>query len=106
MSEAFRQLTIASGQTAAAGNTTLVTPGAGNRLRISYVSYNPAAAVEAAFRFGAAGPLWLRNNITANSVVAKDFGDYRYLEGGADEALILNLSAAVATNWTCFYIEG
>lgn len=105
MSEAFRRLTIASGQTAAAGNTILITPTAGNRLRISCVSYNPAAAVEVAFRFGAAGTLWLRNNISANSVIAKDFGDYRYLEGGVDEALILNLSAAVSINWTCFYTE-
>ena len=61
--------------------------------------------MEAAFRFGATGTLWLRNNITANSVVAKDFGDFRFIQGAVDEVLILNLSLALATNWNVFYVE-
>ena len=98
-------LTPASGQVTTLGNNTLLTPASGKKLRIYYVSYNPLVAVEAAFRFGAAGALWLRNNITANSVIAKDCGDLRYLEGAVDEVLILNLSLGVAVNWNVFYLE-
>lgn len=98
-------LTSASGQASGSGNNTVVTPSSGKRLRIYYLSYNPLAAVEAAYRFGAAGTLFLRNNVTANSVIAKDFGDLRYLQGAVDEALILNLSSAVTTNWNAFYQE-
>ena len=95
----------ASGQVANSGNNTLLTPTTGRRLRLFYVSYNPIAAVEAAFRFGTTGTLWLRNNIVANSVIAKDFGDLRVLQGGVDESLMLNLSAAVPVNWTALYLE-
>lgn len=98
-------LTIASGQTAAAGNTEIVAPAAGTRLRLYYLSYNPILAVEVAFRWGASGALFLRNNITATSVIAKDMGDFRYLQGGVGESLFLNLSLAVTTNWTVFYKE-
>mgnify|MGYP001573983118 CR=1 FL=1 len=95
----------ASGQVSASGNNTLVTPASGKKLRLFYVSYNPLLAIEAAFRFGASGSLWLRNNITANSVIAKDFGAFRSLEGAVDQALLLNLSLAVSTNWNVFYVE-
>ena len=74
-------------------------------LNISYASYNPTLALEAAFRFGATGSLWLRNNLVANSVVSKDFGDLRWVQGAVDEVLILNLSAGLATNWNIFYVE-
>ena len=98
-------LSLASGQVSLSGNNTLITPTSGNKLRIYYCSYNPLLAVEAAFRFGASGTLWLRNNITANSVISKDFGDVKYVEGLVNEVLILNLSLAIATNWSCFYKE-
>ena len=94
-----------SGQVAEAGNNTLVTPSLGKALRLFYVSYNPLVAVEAAFRFGAAGALFLRNAVTAHSVIAKDWGTVRSLSGAVDEPLILNLSAAVACNWNAFYLE-
>ena len=99
------QLTPASGQASGSGNNTLVTPTSGKRIQAYYLSYNPTLAVEAAFRFGATGTLFLRNNVTANSVIAKDFGDLRYWIGAVDEALILNLSLAVAVNWNVLYIE-
>lgn len=95
----------ASGQVSSGGNNTLLTPASGKKIRLFYVSYNPLLAVEAAFRFGAAGGLFLRNNIVANSVIAKEFGVSRYKEGGLDEPLILNLSLAVACNWNVFYME-
>ena len=99
------ELTPASGQVSGSGNNTLITPASGKRVRVYYAAYNPLLAVEAAFRFAAAGALWLRNNVTANSVIAKDFGDFRYVQGAVDEVLILNLSLAVSTNWSCFYVE-
>lgn len=98
-------LTAASGSVASSGNNTLITPAAGKKLRVYYCSYNPALAVEAAFRFGAAGTLFLRNSITANSVIAKDFGALRYVEGAVNEVFILNLSLAVSTIWNTFYVE-
>lgn len=99
-------ITVVSGSTAASGNTTLITPAAGKKLQIHYLSYNPAGATEAAFRFDAAGPLFLRNNIvTAGSIVAKDFGEFKNIQGAADEPLILNLTAAVSTIWNAFYRE-
>ena len=94
-----------SGSVSASGNNTLITPAAGKKLRTYYLAYNPSAAVEAAFRFGAAGGLFLRNDLTtAGSIVAKDFGDFRYVEGAVDEALILNLSLGVSTIWNAFYV--
>ena len=99
------QLTPASGSVNGVGNNTLLTPSSGKKLRLSYASYNPALAVEAAFRFGAAGTLFLRNSLTVSGVVSKDFGDMRYLEGAVDEPLILNLSLGVATIWNALYTE-
>ena len=99
-------LTPASGSVNGSGNNTLVTPTVGKKLRLAYISYNPSLAVEAGFRFGAAGTLFLRNKLTAGgSIVAKDFGDLRCLEGAIDEALILNLSVGVATIWNALYTE-
>ena len=98
-------LSIAAGTVSGSGNTTLITPASGKRVRVYYASYNNALAVEAGFRFGAAGTIWLKNNVVANSVIAKDFGDLRFVQGAVDEVLILNLSLAVSTNWTVFYVE-
>ena len=103
--ETIGALTIASGQASASGNNTLITPAAGTRVRVYYAAYNPIVAADCAFRFGAAGTLWLRNNVTANSVIAKDFGDLRFVQGAIDEALFLNMVIGVATNWTVFYLE-
>ncbi|OGO36717.1 MAG: hypothetical protein A2W35_17965 [Chloroflexi bacterium RBG_16_57_11] len=98
-------LSIAAGTASSSGNTTLITPASGKSVRVYYASYNNALAVEAGFRFGAAGTIWLKNNLVANSVISKDFGDLRYVQGAVDEVLILNLSLAVSTNWTVFYVE-
>ena len=99
-------LTIASGAVNSSGNNTLLTPSSGKALRCTYLSYNPSLAVEAAFRFGTNGALFLRNNLTtAGAVIAKDFGDFRYVQGAVNEALILNLSLAVSTIWNAFYVE-
>ena len=98
-------LSIGAGQATALGNTLLLTPASGKSLRLWYVSYNPATAAEIGFRFGAAGTIWLRNNLVANSVIAKDFKDFKFIQGAADEELYLNQTPAVTTNWTVFYLE-
>jgi hypothetical protein len=94
----------ASGQANTPGNTTLVTPPPGKLISIHYISYNPKAPVEVGFRFGENGQLFLRNDLVGLSVIAKDTGDMHSIDGGVDEPLILNLSAAVVTNWTVFYL--
>lgn len=98
-------LTTASGSASGSGNNTVITPASGKRLQVRYLSYNPVTAVECAFRFGTTGSLFFRNAVPAGAIVAKDFGDHRCLTGAVDEVLILNLSAAVATIWNCFYNE-
>ena len=99
-------LLIGSGQVTAAGNTQLIAPHENRRLLLNYVSYNPNAAAEVGVRFGETGPIFLRNDLVAPmSVIAKDFGDFRFLLGGVGEALYLNQNNAVKTNWTVFYQE-
>jgi hypothetical protein len=100
------QLITASGTVSSSGNNTVVTPSSGKKIRVYYLSYNPSSPVTAAYRFGAAGNLFLQNNIVqGGSIVSKDFGDFRYAQGATDEVLILNLSAGVSTIWNCNYIE-
>lgn len=100
------KLTPVSGNVSDAGNNLLITPTPGKVLRVVYCGYNPSAAVECAFRFGASGQRWLDNNlVTGGAVVAKDLGDFRYLEGDVDEPLYLWLSAAVSVIWNVFYVE-
>jgi hypothetical protein len=94
-----------SGSVAGSGNNVCITPASGKKIRLFYLSYNPSGAAECAFRFGAAGTLFLRNSVGAGAVVAKDFGEFRNLEGAANESLILNLSSAVSTIWNAIYQE-
>ena len=98
-------LSVTSGSVSGVGNNTILTPAAGKKIRISYLSYNPALATEVAWRFGATGTLFLRNSAPAASIIAKDFGDMRYLEGAVDQVLILNLSVGVATIYNVLYTE-
>lgn len=98
-------MSIASGQVTTSGNTSLVTPASGATLHVHYCSYNPKAATEAGFRWGSTGTIFLRNDVTANSVIAKDFGETRYIMGKPDESLFLNQSVATTVNWTVFYTE-
>ena len=97
-------LTPKSGQVTASGNTTLVTPASGKRLRVFYLSFNnTTTTVECYFAFGTMQ--FLRNNVLANSVIAKDFGDFRCIQGAVDQALVLNLSVATPVNWNVLYVE-
>jgi hypothetical protein len=96
-----------AGLTVASGDTLCVAPSAPNRyILVHYLSYNPQSApVTCAFRFGA-GPLFLVNTILqGGAVVAKDFGDFRFIKGAAGEALYFNQDQAVSTAWNAFYRE-
>lgn len=97
-------LLFAGGTVTTAGNNTVVTPTAGKQLRVYYLSYNNEAAGKLGFRFGAAGALFLNYRLVANSVIAKELTP-RFLQGAADEVLILNLDTAFTANWTVFYRE-
>lgn len=104
--EGAGRVTATSGSSSSSGNTEIIIPSfAGAKLRVTYLSYNPLSPVEVAFRFGASGDLFLRNNIvTAGSIVAKDFG-VRYIEGEYGESLFLNLSTGATTIWNVHYVE-
>ena len=96
----------ASGSVNGLGNNLCLTPSTGKALRLFYLSYNPSDALEAGFRFGPSGTLFLRHNLTvAGAVIAKEFGVNRFWQGEADESLFLNLSVAAPTIWNAFYRE-
>lgn len=100
-------LHLASGTASSSGNNLIVTPTSTFTLRVHYASYNPSAATTCAFRFGTSGTMFIKNALTTGgAVIAKDFGDFRYVEGAADESLYLNLSGAVDTIWNVLYSLG
>lgn len=100
------QLLPISGAVSGSGNTAILSPAAGKKLRVYYLSYNPASPTEAAFRFGAGGTMFLRNDVVVGgSIIAKDFGDHRYVEGTVDQNLYIYQSNAVTTIWNAFYVE-
>lgn len=93
-----------SGSTAASGNTAVVTPASGKAVRVHYVSYNPSSDQnEIAFRFGAAGTKFLLNTVPASSIIAKDFGDAKYITGAVDEVFYFYQGFGASTNYNVFY---
>jgi len=97
------QLTVASGQAVALGDTTLATPAAGKRLRIFALHYGTALGVTAGLRC-AAGTVFFKQPLGVNTSFTLALIPY-FLECGVDEALRLNLGAGVATEWTVLYVE-
>jgi len=97
------RLTPLGGQSVSSGNNILLTPPSGKAIRVHYASYNIKTDCEVGFRFGPAGNIWLQNDTVAKSVIAKDFGDFRWIEGEPDEALYLNVSITAVVNWTIIY---
>jgi hypothetical protein len=94
-----------AGTVSASGDNTVITPASGKRLNVGYLAYNPESAVEARFKFPTTGTTFLRNKLTVGgAVIAKDFGA-KFWEGAINEALVLNLSAAVPTIWNAVYVE-
>lgn len=99
-------LLYASGTASSSGNTSIVTPTAGKKVQLRYISYNPLAVNDVYFRFGVAGTKILYNSIVAaGSIITKDFGDFRYIEGAINEVLYINLLNAASTIWNIFYTE-
>lgn len=102
------ELTEISGLVNGSGNTVILTPASGKKIRLYYASYNVlGTGIEASFRFGVAGQKFLRNSIVVSgAIIAKDFGDRRYVQGATNEALYLNLTAgSIDVIWNAFYIE-
>jgi hypothetical protein len=95
-----------SGQVTNSGDTTIITPAVGKRIRIYYVSYNliDPTITEIYFKFPSIGP-FLRNKITQYSVIAKEFGTVRPLCGIINDVFIINLDQAVRVNWNASYEE-
>lgn len=92
------------------GNTTLITPTSGRRVRLFYVLMNAdganAADVTSAVRFGASGSLVYPVCLKAGSIFARNIGaGRRYVQGAINEALIANLSAAQTVNLTVEWEE-
>lgn len=77
------------------------------RGRVHYLSYNPQAVMEIGFSFsGAPEDLILYNKITVpGSVIAKDFGDFSFLESGFEQPLYIWTSADGTVFWNVFYTE-
>lgn len=97
-------LLIASGK--ATGNAVCATPSSGKKLRIYYLAYQPLTQMEVWFNFGVSATKILYTRPVADGIVAKDFGEARYIQGNTDEALNLNVQlGAVTTYWNVFYIE-
>lgn len=93
-----------SGNTSTSG-AALVTPASGKKLRVYYASYNPQLVdTELGFQF-ASGVLFLYNQVPAGSIVAKDFGDTRYIQGGIDEPLNIFIGTFALVYFNVFYTE-
>lgn len=98
--------------TAASGNTVLVTPDSGHRLRLFYLCLNAdggnAADVTAALRFGASGDLLYTVCLKAGSIFGRNIGAAglrHHVRGQTGEALYVNLSAAETVNVTVEWEE-
>ena len=84
--------------TSASGNTVVITPGAGHRLRLFYVLMNADGAnvadVTAALRFGAAGDLIYTVCLKAGSIFGRNIGAAglrHHVRGAINEPLYINL---------------
>lgn len=98
------------------GEFELLVPTVGRRLRLFYLSYNPDAPCEVmGFQFGPTPGIppddwessrFLRNQIAvAGSIIAKDFGDQKYWQGGFNQSLYLVIVGVATVAWNVAYIE-
>lgn len=90
--------TKSSSVATATGDTTLVTPPGGQRVRLFFFGYSASpsngAAVMAALRFGS-NTAFDNQYLSPSQPYARNIGaGRRYIQGGVNEALIVNLSAA------------
>ena len=100
------RLLVAGGTVSAAGDNTLITPAAGNRLILHYIMYNPETDNTVHWKFGAGGTQQMRCKVPAQSVISRAFSDGVELRGGVGVPLVVNLGVAGIVNYTVYYTEG
>lgn len=92
------------------GNNTIHTPTVGMRTRIHYMSMNASPgnsnAVVATVKFTAAGAGIWNYELLPGAIWARNVGaGRRYIEGGVNEALIVNMSSNQRIYWSIEYEE-
>ena len=100
------RLLVVGGTVSAAGDNTLITPAAGNRLILHYLMYNPETDNTVHWKFGSGGIQQMRCKVPAESVISRAFSEGLELRGGIGVSLILVLGTAGAVNFTVYYTEG
>lgn len=92
------------------GNNTIHTPTASNRIRLGYIVLSAdganSADVTATVKFAAGGASLYTISLKAGAMWARNVGaGRRYLDGGVNNALIVNLSTAQTVNVSIEYDE-
>lgn len=103
-------VTAKTADCSSSGNNTVHTPGGGLAVRLYYISlsadYDNTASVTAYLRFGAAGSAQYKVELPPGATWARNIGaGRRYITGAADEAVIVNLSAAQTVYASIEYVE-
>ena len=107
---ASTSISIQASTVSAAGDTTILTPAAGNRIKLGYLSLSAdggnSADVTVIVKFGAAGAAVYKVSLKAGSIYARNIGaGKRYGDSGSDTALVVNLSAAQTVHVSVEYDE-
>lgn len=105
----IRELTPYTGTATASGDTTILTPASGKKIRVYFFEANNggAADITAYFKFGSGGT----GKELGKTLIAKNGGGFarslvnNYFEGAADEVLKINLSSSGTINWTIGIME-
>jgi hypothetical protein len=95
ISDITKTATIVSVQATASGNTTIQTPAGGKKIRVKLIDVwnNGTAAITVYLRFAAAGTAQFKKTLNSYTGFIINLIGTNW-EGAADEALIINLSAA------------
>lgn len=103
--------TLAKSVTASvSGDTTIHTPTASNRVRLSYLCLSAdganSADVTVIVKFTAGGSTLYKVSLKAGAIWARNIGaGQRYLDGGINNALIVNLSTTQTVHTSIEYTE-
>lgn len=99
-----------SADASSSGDNTIHTPAAGKKIRLYYLALSAnganSADVTTVVKFAAGGATKYKLSLKAGAIWARNIGaGRRYLEGAANEALIVNLSAAQTVHASLEYEE-
>lgn len=99
-----------AGTAFSSGDTTIHTPAAGKAIRLHYISINADGAnstdCTTILKFAAGGSSIYKLCLKAGAMWARNIGaGRRYIQGGINEALIINLSAAQNIHYSIEYEE-